>query len=74
MAERPSPGLVALTDQQDTAVQEVAKVIGSYYAALVAHGIPEENASELTHAYADTYWGLVWHRCCPCQVGPSLLD
>lgn len=66
MADNPSAALVAITDQQATAVREVATVLGRYYGGLIEAGIPQENASELVAAYAETYWGMVWHRCCPC--------
>jgi hypothetical protein len=65
---QPSAQLVALTDQQHAAVQEVAKVLAAYHRSLVAEGLHPEMASELVHAYAETYWEAVWHRCCPCQM------
>lgn len=74
MAEPASAGLVALTDQQDAAVAATAAVLGAYYGGLLRAGIPEQHAGELVHAYAETYWGLVWHRCCPCQMAPSAFD
>lgn len=62
----PTPALTARIDQQEMEAREMAKVIATYRKSLIDQGMPEEQANELTHAYAETYWDNALHRCCPC--------
>lgn len=43
-----------ITKGQRDAIESVANVIGAYYAALLANGIPAEFAEKLTNAYHTT--------------------
>lgn len=40
--------------------------MGAYRRSLIENGIPEDQARELTAAYAETYWQNALHKCCPC--------
>lgn len=64
--DTPTPAQTAHTDQQATAVREVGRVLGAYRRSLIENGIPEDQARELTAAYAETYWQNALHKCCPC--------
>lgn len=66
--DSPTPALAAHIDQQETAVREMGKVLATYRRTLIEGGITDEQASELTAAYAEEYWRNQLHRCCPCAT------